>query len=74
MVNEKLLREENGLCKVCKTSRCVLSGFTKPRRSQVFLDPLKHVVRVFLNAFKNIPQGACPFGLKTMVQIVRGKY
>ena len=25
-------------------------------------------------AFKNIPQRACPSGLKTMVQIVRGEY
>ena len=74
MINEKLLREENALCNVYKTSRSVLSGLTKPRRSQVFLDPLKHVMRVFLNAFKNIPQGTCPFGLKTMVQIMRGEY
>ena len=27
-----------------------------------------------LNSFKNIPQRACPSGLKTMVQIVRGEY
>ena len=28
----------------------------------------------FLNGLKNIPQRACPSGLKTMVQIVRGEY
>ena len=28
----------------------------------------------FLNGLKNIPQRACPSGLKTLVQIVRGEY
>ena len=74
VVNEKLLREENTLCNVYKTSRSVLSGIKNTTRSQVFLDPLKHLLGVFLNAFKNIPQRACTSGLKTMVQIVRGEY
>ena len=29
------------------------------RRSRVVLDPIKHVLRVFLNGFKNIPGKAC---------------
>ena len=39
----------------------------------MFLDPIKHVLRVFLNGLKIIPQRSCPSGLKAMVQIVRGR-
>ena len=69
-VNEKLLRKENASCNVYKTSRSVLSGI----KNKVFLEPLKHLLGVFLNAFKNIPQRACTSGLKTTVQIVTGEY
>ena len=37
----------------------------------MFLDPIKRAAS-FLNDFKNIPQKACPSGLRTMVPIVRG--
>ena len=36
-----------------------LSGFKTTRRSRVVLDPVKHVLRGFLNGFKNIPGKAC---------------
>ena len=39
----------------------------------MFLHPIKHVLRVFLNGFKNIPEKACLSGLRTMVPIVRGE-
>ena len=42
-----------------KTRAAVLSGFKTSRRSRVVLDPIKHVLRVFLNGFKNIPGKAC---------------
>ena len=29
------------------------------RHSRVVLDPIKHVLQVFLNGFKNIPGKAC---------------
>ena len=38
------------------------------------LDPIKHVLRVFFNGFKNIPEKACVLGVRTKVQIVRGRY
>ena len=35
--------------------------------------PIKRAAS-FLNSLKDIPQRACPSGLKTMVEIVRGEY
>ena len=34
-----------------KTNSSVLSGFKTTRRSRVVLDPIKHLLRVFLNGF-----------------------
>ena len=31
----------------------------KPRSVAEWLDPIKHVLRVFLNGFKNIPEKTC---------------
>ena len=31
-------------------------GFKSTRRSRVLLDPIKHVLRVFFNSFKNKPE------------------
>ena len=54
-------------------------GFKTTRGSQVVLDPIKHVLRVFWTAsapddFKNILQKACVLGVRTKVQIVRERY
>ena len=37
----------------------VLSGVKTTRHSRVVLDPIKQVLRVFLNGPKNIPGKAC---------------
>ena len=44
---------------VKNTNSSVLLGFKTTRRSRVALDRIKHVLRVFLNDFKNIPGKAC---------------
>ena len=36
-----------------------LIGFKTMRRSRVVFDQIKHVLQVFLNGFKNIPEKAC---------------
>ena len=40
----------------------------------LFLKPDKTRAASFLNSFKNIPQNAYPSGVRTQVQIVRGRY
>ena len=47
--------------------------FYRVLKTSVFR-PDKTRAESFLNTFENIPQRACPFGLQTMVQIVRGEY
>ena len=37
----------------------------------MFFFPIKHVLRVFLNGFKNIPLKTCLLGAQTKVQVVR---
>ena len=46
-------------CNVQNTSSSVSSGFKTTRCSRVVLDPIKHVLRIFLNGLKNIPGIAC---------------
>ena len=41
--------------------------------SQVFLEPIKHVLQGFLMT-SNFPQKACPSGVSTKVQIVRREH
>ena len=47
------------LCNVENTSSSVLSGFKTIRCSRVVLNPIKHVLRGFLNSFKNNPGKVC---------------
>jgi len=56
------------------TRGSVLSGYKAKRRSQVALDPIKTRPLSLLNGFKNILQKACLLGVRTKVQIVRGRY